>query len=70
MFPMEFRCALMMLADDTVSNISASSAETRVHTERNRSFHMLIWDTKAKRKIHPRREIKSSFMAILANLPL
>lgn len=68
MFPMEFRCALMMLADDTVSNISASSAETRVHTERNRSF--LIWATKAKRKIHPRREIKSSFMAILANLPL
>lgn len=37
--PAAFCCALMILADDTVLNISASSAEARVHSERQRSIH-------------------------------
>ena len=42
-------CTLMILPDDTVLNISASSAETHVHTlKRKRRIHMLMRATKAK----------------------
>lgn len=63
--PVAFRCALMILAEDAVLNISASSAETRAHSERQRSIHMLMWATKGKKE---KRGKKSSFMAIAANL--
>lgn len=48
MVPAAFCCALMILPDDTVLNISASSAETHVHTLKGKEhIYMLIWDTKA-----------------------
>lgn len=72
MVPAAFRCALMILPDDIVLNISASSAETHVHALKGGEAFICLCGPlkpKKKKKKEERNQV-SSFMPIEANLHL